>query len=118
MQTRTQGLETINRLKERYLEYYADVPIQRYAAMSIGRDEDTIIRWRKADQQFTDSINQAKAEWVRKKVLLTKAEFALERLEKSVFGPKSSVEITAPPSHAYDVEKARAFAEYMKQRAL
>lgn len=73
-------------LKEKYVSYFSDVPVQKYAAMFIGRDEDTIIRWKKEDAEFADSIQRAKAEWVRKKVLASKAEFALERLEKDVFG--------------------------------
>lgn len=77
--------ETIATLKEKYVTYFTDVPIQKYAAMFIGRDEDTIIRWRKEDTDFADAVQRARAEWVRKKVLATKAEFALERLEKAVF---------------------------------
>jgi hypothetical protein len=72
-------------LKSAYIEYYVDVPVQKYAAMYIGRDEDTIIRWRNEDQEFADAVQKAKAEWIRKRLIATKAEFALERLEKSIF---------------------------------
>jgi HJR/Mrr/RecB family endonuclease len=34
----------IEELKQEYTRYFEDVPIQKYAAMAIGRDEDTIIR--------------------------------------------------------------------------
>lgn len=83
----------ITKLKEMYVDYYADVPVQKYAAMSIGRDEDTIIRWKKEDGVFADSVEKAKAEWIRRRLLTTKAEFALERLEKSVFSEKSTIEV-------------------------
>ncbi len=73
-------------LKEEYVKYFTDVPVQKYAAMYIGRDEDTIIRWRKDDKDFADAVQRAKSEWVRKKMLATKSEFALERLEREVFG--------------------------------
>lgn len=77
-------------LKKMYVDYYRSVPVQRYAAMYIGRDEDTVIRWRKEDQNFADAVEKAKAEWVRKKVMATKAEFALERLEREVFNPNAT----------------------------
>jgi hypothetical protein len=91
--------EKINDLKKNYVEYFKDVPVQKYAAMYIGRDEDTIIRWRKEDKEFADSVRRAKAEWIRKKLIETKAEFALERLEKEVFSFKVEVE---PKISAYD----------------
>jgi hypothetical protein len=74
-------------LKLSYLRYYAEVPVQKYAAMFIGRDEDTIIRWRNEDSSFADAVLKAKAIWIRNKLVSTKAEFALERLEKEVFSP-------------------------------
>jgi hypothetical protein len=83
MNTKTVSIEF---LKKQYIDYFEDVPIQRYAAMAIARDEDTIIRWRKEDADFADAVQMAKANWIRKKVLATKAEFALERLDKEVFG--------------------------------
>lgn len=85
-------------LKQEYVAYFADVPVQRYAAMYIGRDEDTVIRWRKEDPVFAEAIQRAKAVWIRKKLIATKAEFALERLEKSVFSEKVMTE----PESAYD----------------
>jgi len=86
-------MSTITELKHDYVKYYEDVPVQRYAAMYIGRDEDTIIRWRKDDPTFAESIMRAKAEWIRKRVIATKAEFALERLEKNIFSEKSSLPV-------------------------
>jgi hypothetical protein len=86
-------------LKNEYIKYYQDVPVQRYAAMFIAKDEDTIIRWRKEDSDFADAVLKAKAEWIRKKVIATKAEFALERLEKSVFSQNSTIEVEVS---AYD----------------
>lgn len=81
--------KTITTLKQEYISYYTDCPIQKYAAEYIGRDEDTIMLWRKKDKSFSDAIQRAKSEWVRKKLIATKAEFALERLEKEIFSPKA-----------------------------
>ena len=82
----------IERLKVKYIEYYKDLPVQKYAAMYVGRDEDTINRWRTEDSEFADKVNQARADWVRSKADKAKVEFALERLERSAFG--QSVDIT------------------------
>ncbi len=43
-------------LKDKYIEYYRQLPVQRYAAMSIGRNEDTIIRWRSEDAEFAERV--------------------------------------------------------------
>lgn len=85
--------EHIKKLKQSYIAYYKDVPVQKYAAMSISRNEDTIIRWKHDDPSFADAVEKARADWVRNKMLSTKAEFALERLEKSVFSQHSSMEV-------------------------
>jgi len=84
-----QDQKTIKQLKDEYVAYFADVPVQKYAAMAIARNEDTILRWKKKDKRFADAVLRAKAQWVRKKLIVTKAEYALERLEKEVFGPKA-----------------------------
>ena len=86
----------IAELKERYLEYYADLPVQKYAAMYVGRDEDTIKRWRDNDTDFADKVNLARAKWVRRKASKAKVEFALERLEKSIWKEAKEVEVTLP----------------------
>ncbi len=104
-------------LKTAYVEYYSDVPIQKYAAQAICRDEDTIIRWRKKDKAFADAVDRAHAEWIRKKVIASKAEFALERLEKTIFGRKTLLSIEANQESApRDPELATLFANYLKDR--
>lgn len=114
---------SISQLKTDYVKYYGDVPVQKYAAMFIGRDEDSIIRWRKEDPKFADAVQRAKAEWVRKKVIVTKAEFALERLEKEIFSPAAIVEVPHPtylepvdpnaPEHKSLVDE---FTEFMMEK--
>lgn len=80
--------EKNEKIKEEYLDYYKDVPVQKYAAMYVGKSEDTIIRWRKQDPSFAHRVEKLKAEWIRKKAASLKAEFALERLEAEVFSRK------------------------------
>lgn len=99
--------KTIQELKDEYVDYYRDVPIQKYAAMFIGRDEDTVIRWRKEDGDFADAVQRARAEWVRKRVIGAKAEFALERLEKELFSP-AAAPTTQVSIYAQTVESIQA----------
>lgn len=74
--------ERIAELKRKYVEYYRDAPIQKYAAMHIGRDQDTIITWRAKDAEFAEAVDQAKAAFVSSKMKKAKVEFVLERLIK------------------------------------
>lgn len=109
----------IKTLKQEYVDYYKDVPVQKYAAMAVGRDEDTIMRWRGADQDFADAVKRAKAEWVRKKMLAVKAEFALERLEKDVFTPKEELVVEQPMPRAgtgTTFELNKAFKQFIKDQ--
>lgn len=92
--------ENIERFKELYIEYYKELPVQKYACMSIGKDEATIIRWKQKDANFASRVDQARAEWVKKKASKAKVEFALERLEKSVF--RESVENTGEITHKFE----------------
>lgn len=55
-------LAEIARLKEEYIRYYSDLPLQRLAAKFIGRNEDTIINWRKADPEFAEQVDKAESE--------------------------------------------------------
>ncbi len=78
--------------KERFLKYFEDVPVQKYAAMYIGRTEQTIVNWLREDNDFFNRVQEKRALWVKKQALKAKAEFKLERLEKEVW--KESIEQT------------------------
>lgn len=76
-------------LKNSYLRYFEVVPIQRLAAHWIGKDEDTILRWKKEDHIFAESIAKKKALFVKSNVMKVKnPEFLLERLVNEDFGDK------------------------------
>ena len=109
----------IKTLKQEYVDYYKDVPVQKYAAMAVGRDEDTIIRWRNLDPVFADAVQRSKAEWVRRKMLAVKAEFALERIEKDIFTPKEEILVEQPLSVAgtgTTTELKKAFMQFIKDQ--
>lgn len=85
-------LERLAEEKERFLKYFEDVPVQKYAAMYIGRSEQTIVNWLREDNEFFNNVQEKRALWVKKQALKAKAEFKLERLEKEVW--KESIEQT------------------------
>lgn len=97
------SISKVSQLKRLYLAYYEDVPVQKYAAQAIGRDEDTIIRWKNEDTVFAEAILKAKAKFIRKRVLATKAEFALERIMGSVFSPPSQIKLSASIAPSKDL---------------
>lgn len=95
MKTELKKAEIAN-LKDKYIRYYEDVPVQKYAAMYIGRTEQTIISWCKSDKDFFNRVQVAKSIWVKKRVLKTRAEFQLERLANDVFRNSLKEEIITP----------------------
>ena len=75
-------------IKEKFLEYYADLPIQKLAAHFAGISENTVLNWKKEDKDFCDQINSAKSQWARinsKKV--RSKEWLLERIFRKTFAP-------------------------------
>lgn len=80
--------DEMSKQKQAYLAYYAECPIQRYAAAFIGKSEDTILRWRSEDSVFAEQVEAARALFVRKKLKASPPQWVLERLETQLFGPK------------------------------
>lgn len=64
MKKLTKQQKEIAELKVKFLEYYSDMPIKKYAAYSVGRNEDTILIWEKEDSDFSDKIKRAKAQYL------------------------------------------------------
>jgi len=83
--------ERIAAEKVKFLEYFADVPIQKYAAMYIGKSEDTISRWKGEDTEFADQIEAKKAEYLRKgvkRIRIGDPKWVIERIYKKEFSPR------------------------------
>ena len=88
-------MEKVNQnkeLKAKFLEYYRDLPVQKLAAEFIGKCEDTITDWKKADSDFSDQIMMARATWAMKasKGIRSK-EWLLERVMRDHFSPRSEL---------------------------
>ncbi len=81
-------------LKEKYLIYYRKLPVQRLAAASIGRSEDTIIAWRKDDSDFSEQTEAARAEWAMANyVKVRDPQWLLERITRDSFSAVPTQEL-------------------------
>lgn len=81
-------------LKEKFLEYYRQLPIQKLAGASIGKDETTICRWKNEDADFANQIENAKAEWALEKVKKVRSnEWILERVIRDHFASENEREL-------------------------
>jgi len=85
-------VEKVDEIKEKkvlFLECYRKLPNQKLAAGFIGRDEDTIIRWKDEDKEFADAVIKAKSEWALEKAGRVRSpEWLLERVLKDDFSSR------------------------------
>lgn len=89
MKQQSKELDKNAELKIKFLEYFKQLPVQKLAGASIGKSEDTITDWKRADSDFSDQIEQAKAEWALSNIKRVKSrEWLLERLMNDHFGGK------------------------------
>ena len=115
-------------LKLKFLEYFREVPIQKYAGASIGKHEDTIGAWKEQDTDFADQIEFEKAEYLKKKLIkVHNQEWVIERLFKEHFSPRN--ELTGAggkdllPASLNDLktnygELAKSLTEQLKRQGL
>ena len=83
-------------LKKKYLKYYSELPNQGLAADSIGRNEDTIILWKKQDSEFSDLCAKAKSDWaLSKSKRIRNEEWLLERVMNDHFGQRNKTDLTS-----------------------
>jgi hypothetical protein len=79
-------------LKEKFLVYFRQLPVQKLAAGYVGRSEDTICVWKNEDPDFSDQIELARSEWAMEKAGKVKSkEWLLERIMKDHFAPRQEV---------------------------
>lgn len=62
---KTQQQEIVE-LKETYLRFFSEFPVQKAAADFIGRSPATIQDWQNNDPNFSAAVSRAKAEWAGK----------------------------------------------------
>ena len=78
-------------LKEKFLEYYRELPIKNLAAAYIGRTDDTILIWQRDDSDFSELVKEAEANWAMKKCKGVEDSWILERVMKKHFSQRSEV---------------------------
>lgn len=87
----SQHVET-NKLKKQALEFYRQVPIKKYAAAAVGRDEDTFRRWEKEDGNFEQLVTRAKAEYLMQQMkIIDDPKWIISKLFREDFGDKLDV---------------------------
>lgn|SRR4030067_1443819 len=93
--------------KDRFLEYYIELPIQKLAAGFAGISENTVTNWKKEDQGFCDHIDLAESQWARDNAKRVRSkEWLLERVMKNHFAERKEIEINQPiPILTDDVPK-------------
>lgn len=85
--------KAISKLKREFIEYYSKLPIQKLAADFIGKDEDTIIRWKNNDKKFADQVASAKSAFALEKVGKVRSnEWLLERIMSEHFMERKGVD--------------------------
>lgn len=85
-------LQEIARLKQRFLKYFSELPIQHLAGASIGRDADTISRWKAEDAEFAENIAKVKAEWALRNVKKVRSTtWLLERVMRDEFAERKEL---------------------------
>lgn len=96
MATNTAQKKKIAQLKTKYLEYYRKLPVQTLAAASVGRTDDTILGWRKADSDFSEQVDMARSDWAMENAGKVRSkEWLLERVLNDHFGPRTKTDITS-----------------------
>jgi hypothetical protein len=84
--------------KEKLIEYLTRMPFYRWAAKSIGKDEDTIINWRKEDPDFAERCEAAKSEAIAKLGKRATPDFLLACSDPKTFAKAKQVEVKVLPT--------------------
>lgn len=80
--------------KQKFLEYFRKLPVQKLAAGYVGINQDTVTDWKKADKEFSDQIEAAKSEWAMNLSSKVRSkEWLLERLMRDPFG--ANIDVTS-----------------------
>lgn len=105
----------LSKLKSEFLAYYSKLPIQKLAADFVGKDEDTIIRWKKNDKGFADQVASAKSAWALENAGKVKSkEWLLERIMKEHFAERKELEIGASEKIEEMVDRLKAIQDYAR----
>lgn len=91
-----QTKDEIADLKEKYLKFFAEFPVQRAAADFIGRTPETIQGWQKSDPVFLADVRRAKAKWAAAASKRVRPDNLLANLYDETKPPKQEIAVTTP----------------------
>lgn len=83
--------------KERILEYLRRFPFFRWAAKSVGIDEDTLLLWRKADDNFSERVEIARAEGIKYFGGRATPDLILKSADPETFKDRKELEVKGDP---------------------
>lgn len=83
--------------KEKVLIFLSEFPFYKWAAKSIGKDEDTLLLWRKEDQDFSDRCEIAKSEAMKRLGKRASPDFMLKNADPETFKDKKEMEVSGEP---------------------
>lgn len=79
--------------KEIVIEYLSKLPVYKWAAKSVGIDEDTLKNWRDEDKDFSDRCEIAKSEAVEKFGRRATPDFMLSSIDPETFSKKDKLDV-------------------------
>ena len=82
--------------KEIVIDYLRKLPIYKWAAASAMISEDTLINWRKEDEDFSNRCEAAKSEAIEKFGRRATPDFILKNVDPQTFKDKKEMEVTLP----------------------
>lgn len=84
-------------LKDKFLEYFRNLPVLKLAGGWIGKSDDTITIWKRDDPWFSEQIDIAKSEWAQKTARQVRSkEWLLERVMSDHFKERKEVDVNLP----------------------
>lgn len=81
--------------KEKVIEYLTKSPFYKHAAWCIGKDEDTLLNWRKEDPDFSDRCSSARSECLAKYVNRASPDFILTHADQQTFNSIKKIDVTS-----------------------
>lgn len=80
--------------KEQVIEYLRRFPFYKWAAKFVGRDEDTLEKWRKDDPDFGERVEIARSEGIRYWGGRATPDLILKSADPETFRERKEVDIT------------------------
>lgn len=81
--------------KERVIEFLTKNPFYKHAAWAIGRNEQTLIRWREEDEDFSSRCEAARATCLSRFVGRSQPDFILTHADPETFNTAKKIDITS-----------------------